>query len=180
VEPDQSRGAGCPLRGDRLTGTTDELEASAVLQNSNRVVDPLLLVLVAGLTLATAYIHYWVGGTMLVLNAAGYMGLLAGVALTALVLRRALPLVLMALAAYAGATIVGWLVIGPYFDVAYLAKAIEVALISSIGVYLLRHRTETRAAIRWALGLVSTTSGRLRGRPASSVAGRAPATAGDE
>ena len=96
----------------------------------------LLLAAIVGLTLATGYIHFWVGGTMLMLNAAGYFTLAALVVGSALFSRRALPLVLVALAGYAAVTIVGWLIIGPYFDIAYLAKGIEIALIASIGVHL--------------------------------------------
>lgn len=146
-----------------------------MLRNSNRLLDPLLLLFVAGLTLATAYIHFWVGGIMLLLNAVGYVTLLGGVALTAVAFRRGLPLVLAALAGYAGVTIVGWLIIGPYFDVAYLAKAIEVALISTIAIYLVRHRGEARTAVRWAVGLAGSLFGRFARR-----APVAQATAGDE
>jgi hypothetical protein len=155
--------------------TTLDFGGFVVLRNSNRVLDSLLLLLVAGLTLATAYIHFWVGGVMLILNAMGYVTLLGGVLLTAVAFRRGLPLVLAALAGYAGVTIVGWLVIGPYFDVAYLAKAIEVGLISAISIHLLRHRVESREAVLWAVGLAGTILRRtVRRAPV------APAAAGDE
>jgi len=117
----------------------------------NRYVDGLLLALIVGLTLATGYIHFWVGGTLLLLNAAGYATLATAVVITALFLRRFLPLVLMALAAYAAVTIVGWLIMGPYFDVAYLAKAIEIGLIVTIVITLRRMSEETQAAIVWML-----------------------------
>jgi hypothetical protein len=112
-----------------------------------------LVVVAIALTLSTAYIHYWVGGPLLLLNAAGYLALAASVAITALAFRRALPVVLIALAAYAAVTIAGWLVMGPYFDVAYLAKGIEIALITTIALVLRQLRTETRASIAWALSL---------------------------
>jgi hypothetical protein len=161
------------VNGDQIT--TFNFGGSTVLRNSNRVLDPLLLLLVVGLTLATAYIHFWVGGIMLILNAVGYVTLLGGVVLAAIAFRRGLPLVLAALAGYAGVTIVGWLVIGPYFDVAYLAKAIEVGLILAISIFLLRHRDEAREAVRWAVGLAGAIIGRFARR-----APVAPATASDE
>jgi hypothetical protein len=116
---------------------------------SKRPIDGLLLGLIVGLTLATGYIHYWVGGILLTLNAAGYLTLAVGVVVTALFMRRFLPLVLMALAAYAVVTIVGWLIMGPYFDIAYLAKAIEIVLITTIATTLRRMADETKAALVW-------------------------------
>jgi hypothetical protein len=123
------------------------------MSGTRRLIEPLLLALIAALTLATAYIHFWVGGILLTLNAAGYLALAIALVAAAVLFRRGLPLVLLALGAYAGATIVGWLVMGPYFDVAYLAKAIEVGLILVIAVQLRRMSGEPRAALRWARSL---------------------------
>jgi hypothetical protein len=39
---------------------------------------------------------------------------------------------------------------GPYYDVAYLAKAIEVVLIATIAVTLWRLRGEARESLGWA------------------------------
>ncbi len=136
-----------------------------------------LLTAIVGLTLATAYIHFWVGGTMLLLNAAGYLALAVLVVGSALRYRRALPLLLMALAGYAAATIVGWAVMGPYFDVAYLAKAIELVLIGLIAIQLLRTRVETGEAIRWAGSHASATLGML---PRRASSGSVPAARGEE
>jgi hypothetical protein len=113
----------------------------------------LALSLIVLLTLSTSYIHFWVGGTLLLLNSAGYLGLAILVVGSAAFYRRALPLVLLGLAAYALVTILGWLVMGPYFDLAYLAKAIEIVLITTIGIVLSRMRPELRNAISWARSL---------------------------
>ena len=125
----------------------------------NRYFDLAMIGLIVVLTASTAYIHFWVGGTMLMLNSLGYAGLIVLVVGSALFYRKALPLVLAALAAYAFVTIVGWLILGPYFDVAYLAKAIEIVLISSIAFYLWRTRpaiddsvASARALVRRVLG----------------------------
>jgi hypothetical protein len=113
-----------------------------------------LLTAIVGLTAATGYIHFWVGGTMLLLNAVGYFTLAAMVILSAVLYRRALPLVLVALAGYTTVTILAWIAIGPYFDVAYLAKAIEIALIASIAVQLWITRDELQESLRWGRSLL--------------------------
>jgi hypothetical protein len=133
------------------------------MSTAKRPIELALLALIVGLTLATAYIHFWVGGILLLLNAAGYATLAVLVVGSAVVFRRALPLVLAALAGYAGVTIVGWVIMGPYFDVAYLAKAIEVALIATIGVFVARSWVETRDALRWARSLVAGAMSAVRG-----------------
>lgn len=120
-----------------------------MLRTSSRLTELVLLAVIVGLTLATAYVHYIVGGIMLTLNALGYVGLALLVGAAAALYRRLLPVVLLALAAYAVATILGWLVMGPYYDVAYLAKVIEVALIVTIGITLWRGRDELRESARW-------------------------------
>jgi hypothetical protein len=129
--------------------------------------------LIVGLTLATAYIHFWVGGTLLLLNAAGYAALAGAFVASSLFYRRATPLVLLALAGYAATTIAGWAVMGPYFDIAYLAKGIEVALIGVIALQLGRMRAETRAAIRsvrsWLDARLEAVT-RRSPRPAASAA----------
>ena len=124
--------------------------------------------LIVVLTASTGYIHFWVGGTMLLLNSLGYAGLIVLVVGSALFYRKALPLVLVALAAYAFVTIVGWLIMGPYFDVAYLAKAIEIVLISSIAFYLWRTRPAIDDSVAWARALVARVLGG-RGSSASAT-----------
>jgi hypothetical protein len=130
------------------------------MRSQSRAVDALLLTVIVLLTLSTAYIHYYVGGTMLMLNALGYVTLTVAVIGSALFARRFLPLVLIALALYAAVTIVGWLIMGPYFSTAYLAKAIEVVLIITIAITLRRMRDETRAALMWLRQLPSSVTAR--------------------
>jgi hypothetical protein len=142
------------------------------MRTNARYLEPALLIAIVGLTLATGYLHYWVGGTMLMLNAAGYLTLAIVVAGSAVAYRRALPLLLVALAAYAAVTIAGWMVMGPYFDVAYLAKGIEIVLIGTIAFQLWRTRDELRESISWARSVLD----RLLGRPAVIKAESAPAS----
>ncbi len=128
-------------------------------QTAGRYFDLIMLGLIVVLTLSTAYIHYWVGGMMLMLNSFGYAGLVVLVVGSAVFYRRALPLVLVALAAYAAVTIIGWLILGPYFDVAYLAKAIEIVLIASISFYLWRTRPQIDESVAWARAQVERVVG---------------------
>jgi hypothetical protein len=93
----------------------------------------VLRILVVLLTLATAAIHASLGGMLFMANAAGYV---------VLALATVAPgpaahwswLIRLALMGFAAATIVGWVAFGPRFGLAYLDKAIEVAL---IGVLLI-------------------------------------------
>lgn len=85
------------------------------------------------LTLATASIHASLGGMMFMANAAGY---------TVLAIALVAPgptagyrwLIRLALLGFTAATIAGWVAFGARFDLAYLDKALEVAL---IGVLLI-------------------------------------------
>ena len=135
-----------------------------------RSLDALIVGIVAVLTLSTAYIHYWVGGTMLMLNALGYLTLVVVLVATTFLYRRALPLVLIAIAGYAAVTIIGWLIMGPYFDVAYLAKAIEIGLITTIAIWLWRNSAWTRESIRWAIALPGAVLGSHRKPVAKNAA----------
>jgi hypothetical protein len=138
------------------------------MASSRWVIQFVLLAAVVGLTLTTAYIHFWVGGVLLLLNAAGYVGLAIVVVGSAIVFRRALPLLLVTLAAYAATTIAGWLVVGPYFDVAYIAKGVEIALIVTISLTLRAFANETRAAVAWARSLLGNAM-RIRRRGAAAL-----------
>lgn len=142
----------------------------------SRVTDKVELALLGAivvLTLSTAYIHYWVGGMILMLNAFGYLGLTVLVVGSALFFRRALPLVLVALAAYAAVTIVAYLVMGPYLFQGWIAKAIEVALIATIAFQLWRTRDELRSSIDWARSLLGMArrSDAADSKPASAAPG---------
>src|SRR5262245_39306670 len=89
---------------------------------------------IVALTLATGWIHLTLGGLLFTLNGLGY--LVAAVALVApiAIAIRFRWLVRLGLVAYAGLAIVGWYLTGPRYDVAYLAKAIEVAVIALLAI----------------------------------------------
>jgi hypothetical protein len=102
----------------------------------------LALVIVAvDLTLTTAYIHFTLGGTLFMLNAAGYAALAAGLLLFSVphpLLRRFAWLPRLALIGYTATTIAAYVVIGPYFSLGWIAKAIEVGLLAVVAADLLR------------------------------------------
>jgi hypothetical protein len=93
----------------------------------------LLTGVILELTLATAIIHFTLGGTLFLLNAAGYLALgaayLVAAALPIPALRRLGWLPRAGLAAFASVTIVAYLVIGPYFTLGWVTKGIEVAIV---------------------------------------------------
>lgn len=94
----------------------------------------LIRVAIVGLTVATGWIHLTLGGMLFTLNGIGYLvAALAMVAPIGLAIRFRW-FIRLGLIAYALAAIVGWYVMGPRYDVAYLAKAIEVGLIVLLSV----------------------------------------------
>ena len=105
---------------------------------SSGPIDVALRLAIVALTLGTAYIHLTLGGLLFTLNAAGYSaGAVAMVAPVAIA-RRYRWVIRIGLAAYAMTTIAGWVVDGPHFSLAYLAKAIEIALITLLAVEFVR------------------------------------------
>jgi len=93
---------------------------------------------IVALTLGTAYIHSTLGGLLFTLNATGY-----AVAAIAMIVPVALAIrfrwiVRIGLIGYAATAIFMWAIQGPYYTTAYIAKAIEVALIFLLVVDFLR------------------------------------------
>ena len=123
----------------------------------------LALVLVAvDLTLTTAYIHATLGGLLFTLNAVGYVALAAGLVLFSVphpLLRRFAWLPRLALMGYAATTIAGYLVIGPYFSLGWIAKAIEVGLVAVVAADLLRLYGSPTAIARSVIGSVRPGAG---------------------
>ena len=100
--------------------------------------DMVLRVAIVALALSTAYIHSTLGGLRFTLNATGYVALaIAMIAPIALAVRYRW-LIRLALAGYAATTIVVWAVEGPYYSTAYVAKAIELALIALLVIDIAR------------------------------------------
>ena len=113
-----------------------------------------LTIAIVDLTLITAYIHFTLGGTLFTLNALGYAALAAALALTAVphpFIRRFAWLPRVGLGAYTVATIVGYIVIGPYFTLGWVAKGIEVAILVLLAVDLIRLYGSPKALVRAAM-----------------------------
>ena len=93
----------------------------------------LLTGVILELTLATAIIHFTLGGTLFLLNAAGYLGLgvayLVAAAIPLPVIRRFSWLPRAGLAAFASVTIVAYLVVGPHYTLGWVTKGIELAIV---------------------------------------------------
>jgi hypothetical protein len=91
------------------------------------------------LTIATGWIHLTLGGMLFTLNGLGYLvAAVAMIAPLALAIRFRW-LVRLGLIGYALAAIVGWYLTGPRYDIAYVAKAIEVGLIALLLVEVLAY-----------------------------------------
>ncbi len=130
---------------------------NAVVTKS-RAAGVVLTTAIVALTLSTAYIHSTLGGLLFTLNALGYLA-----AAVAIVIGAAAPhpfiarfswLPRLGLMGYAATTIVAWAVMGPYFTLAYIAKAIEVVLISLLVVDSVRVYGSPLAMIRQGLATV--------------------------
>jgi hypothetical protein len=93
---------------------------------------------IVALTLSTAYIHSTLGGMLFTLNAIGYV--LAAIAMIAPISLaiRFRWVVRLGLIGYAATAITAWAIMGPYYSTAYVAKGIEVALITLLVIDFLR------------------------------------------
>jgi hypothetical protein len=104
-----------------------------------RASDVVIRAAIVGLALTTGYIHSTLGGLLFTLNALGY-----ATAAVAMVVPLALAVrfrwfIRLGLMGYAATTIVAWAIQGPYFTTAYIAKAVEVALIVLVAIDFARH-----------------------------------------
>ena len=101
-------------------------------------VDGALRAAIVGLTLATASIHASLGGLLFTANAIGYVVLATAMVAPLAVACRLRPIVRLCLAGYAATTILGWAIQGPFYSTAYVAKAIELALIVLLAIEFVR------------------------------------------
>lgn len=117
-----------------------------------RASDVGLRVAIVALTLATGYIHLTLGGLLFTLNGIGYV-----VAAIAMVVPLGLAIrfrwfIRLGLIGYAAASIVGWYLMGPRYELAYIAKAIEIALIALLAIDFTRHDGNPIAVLRRVAG----------------------------
>ena len=94
----------------------------------------VIRVLIVELALATGWIHLNLGGAMFTLNGLGYFAAAAAMVAPLAIAVRFRWFIRIGLVGYAVATIVGWYLMGPRYETAYLAKAIEVILIGLLAI----------------------------------------------
>jgi hypothetical protein len=124
----------------------------------SRAAGAMLTTGIVALTLATAYIHATLGGLLFTLNALGYLGLagliVIGAAAPVAIVERFSWFPRVALAGYAAMTIAGYLVMGPYFSLGFIAKGIEVSLIALLAIDVIRVYGSPMGLLRSALASV--------------------------
>ena len=113
---------------------------------------------IVGLALATGYIHLGLGGLLFTLNGLGYIGLagliVIGAAAPMPIVKRFSWFPRVALTGYTAMTIAGYLVMGPYFTLGFIAKGIEVVLIAALAVDVVRVYGSPMGLVRAAIGSV--------------------------
>lgn len=102
----------------------------------------LLTALAVTLALITAYVHLTLGGTLFTLNALGYLGfsllLVIGASVPHPTVVRFAWVPGVGLGAYAAATILAYLIVGPHFALGWITKVVELALIAVVTADLIR------------------------------------------
>ena len=94
----------------------------------------LVRLAIVGLTVATGWIHLNLGGALFALNGVGYFVAAVAMVVPLAIAVRFRWLVRLGLMGYAATAILAWYLTGPRYDVAYVAKAIEVALIALLAL----------------------------------------------
>jgi hypothetical protein len=119
----------------------------------------VLTAVIVALTAATAYIHLGLGGVLFTLNGLGYIGLAALVVIGAAapfpMIERFSWFPRVALMGYTAVTIAGYLIMGPYFRLGFIAKGIEVALIAALVIDVFRVYGSPMGLVRSAIASVA-------------------------
>jgi hypothetical protein len=125
----------------------------------NRTAGFVVTAAILGLTLTTSYIHLGLGGLLFTLNGLGYAGLAAliviGAAAPFPIVERFSWMPRLALAGYTLATIAGYMVMGPYFTLGFIAKGVEVALLAVLTIDVIRVYGSPMGMVRAAVASVA-------------------------
>ena len=108
---------------------------TATARRDARAAEALLRSTIVLLTVVTAAVHASLGGPLFTANAIGY-AVLAVLMVVPGPLGHIRMLVRLALIAFTTATIGGWFLFGARFPLAYVDKAVEVALVMLVGFEL--------------------------------------------
>ena len=113
-----------------------------------RPVDVAIRAAIVALALTTGYIHYTLGGLLFTLNALGYLTAAVAMVIPLALAVRFRWFIRLGLMGYAATAIVLWAIQGPYYTTAYIAKAVEVALIVLLAIDFARHDGNPVGVIR--------------------------------
>src|SRR5512143_3159259 len=127
-----------------------------------RTSDVVVRAIIVALTLGTASIHSTLGGLLFALNAVGYVVAAVAVVIPLAIAVRFRWIVRAGLIGYAATAIVAWAVMGPYYTTAYVAKAIEVALIVTLAIDFARHDGNPVGVVRRELAALVAFVSRRR------------------
>ena len=116
------------------------------------IVDFVLRSGIVTLTIATGVIHLSLGGLLFTLNGLGYLTAAIAVVIPLELAIRYRGVIRLGLMGYTATTIIGWYLMGPRYETAYVAKAIEVALIALLAIEIRRLDGSPVAIVRRALG----------------------------
>jgi hypothetical protein len=120
-----------------------------------RPADVAIRVAIVALALTTGYIHYTLGGLLFTLNALGYLTAAVAIVIPLALAVRFRWFIRLGLMGYAATAIVMWAIQGPYYSTAYIAKAVEVALIVLLAIDFARHDGNPVGVIRRELAAFS-------------------------
>ena len=134
-----------------------------------RLSDVVIRAAIVGLAIATGYIHLTLGGLLFTLNALGYFTAAIAMVVPLALAVRFRWFIRLGLMGYAATTIIAWAIQGPYFELAYIAKAIEVALIAMVAIDFARMDGNPVAVVKRELAALNTLVS-SRGRSAGAEA----------
>ena len=137
-------------------------------RSSLRPLDVIIRIAIVGLILGTAYIHSTLGGLLFTLNATGYLVAAIAIAIPLGLAVRFRWFVRLGLMGYAASAIAAWAIQGPYYTTAYIAKAIEIALITLLAIDFARMDGNPIKVVKSELAVLGSKLGR---RPATGQAG---------
>ena len=144
-----------PARSEQTQGSREGHRPMFASRTSLRPADVAIRAAIVALTLSTAYIHSTLGGLLFTLNAVGYVVAAVAMMVPLAIAVRFRWVVRVGLVGYAATAILAWAVMGPYFSTAYVAKAIEVALIVTLAIDFARHDGNPVAVARRELAALT-------------------------